>query len=120
MQGGFRHGRSTMENVTILDSLLQQYPQSCPTLRVASLDLRVAYDSVDRRGLWHVRTTEFGLPFTVIRALRALFDDNDSYLVLRGQRGPPIRNHRGLLQGSTLSPILFNVFINSLLYRLHS
>jgi hypothetical protein len=46
---------------------------------------------------------------------RSLFDFNKSFLVLNGKRSTGILNKRGLLQGSSLSPILFNMFINRLL-----
>jgi hypothetical protein len=50
--------------------------------------------------------------------LRSLFDFNKSVLVINGTESREILNRRGLLQGSSLSPILFNHFINDLILKL--
>jgi hypothetical protein len=47
-----------------------------------------------------------------------LFDNNHSVLVINGHKSQPFDNKRGLLQGSSLSPILFNFFIDPLLKQL--
>jgi Reverse transcriptase (RNA-dependent DNA polymerase) len=50
--------------------------------------------------------------------LRALFDNNRSTLLINGRSSQPVAYLRGLLQGSSLSPLLFNLFINSMLVRI--
>ena len=53
-----------------------------------------------------------------VQLLRCLFDNNSSLLLVNGQKGEPIANKRGLLQGSSLSPILFNYFIDAMIETL--
>ena len=55
---------------------------------------------------------------STVKRLMMLFDDNSCILVIKGRKSNALLNHRGLLQGSTLSPILFNFFIDPLLWRL--
>jgi len=113
-QGGFRAKRSTMQQIFCLhESMLGR-----PHLRTVFLDLRAAYDSVDRRILWNRLRQRFGIDHTNIVILKALFDHNESYLVINGERSRNMQNKRGLLQGSSLSPMLFNFFINELLEEL--
>ena len=50
----------------------------------------------------------------MIPLLRTLFDHNRAYLLVNGSRSEPIPVARGLLQGTVLAPMLFNLAINSL------
>jgi Reverse transcriptase (RNA-dependent DNA polymerase) len=56
----------------------------------------------------------------LIAQLRALFDYNESHLLIQGEESAPIPNRQGLLQGSSLSSILFNHFLNDLLQTLNA
>ena len=82
------------------------------------LDFQTAYDRVDRRILWMNLKTKFKIQDEMIQMLQVLFDDNESILEINGLHSTPIENKRGLLQGSSLSPILFNLFINDMLDKL--
>jgi hypothetical protein len=79
------------------------------------LDLKTAYDRVNRNILWSRLHHKFGISWNIIKRLMALFDHNESLLVINGTRSEPIHNLRGLLQGSSLSPILFSFFIDELI-----
>jgi hypothetical protein len=86
----------------------------------AFLDIKAAYDCVDRRILWTNISEYLGdsnSPW-LIAVIRSLFDYNESSLLINGTQSTPIQNTRGLLQGSSLSPIFFNIFIDSLLKKL--
>ncbi|ORY31115.1 hypothetical protein BCR33DRAFT_792330 [Rhizoclosmatium globosum] len=64
------------------------------------LDLKAAYDMVDRDILWKELETYFGVSAAAIQRLQDLFDKNQSMLVVAGKMSIPIPNARGLLQGS--------------------
>ncbi len=114
-QGGFRRARSTYDQAFVLHELLVTKPHCIN----AFLDIRAAYDCVDRRIVWTELRNHFGVPYEVICSLRALFDFNRSRLVVNNHKSRQIDNLRGLFQGATISPILFNVFIDSLIRRLN-
>lgn len=73
---------------------------------------------VNRSILWRKLSEQFGIAENVIHILRNLFDHNFSHLVVNGKSSSSIHNARGLLQGSSLSPILFNFYINDLVSSL--
>ena len=83
-----------------------------PTL-VAFLDIKAAYDSVDRQLLW-AGCRRAGIPDPVIRMLGGMFDHNMSRVVVDGRAGTWFPNHVGLMQGSSLSPFLYALFIDDL------
>ena len=57
----------------------------------------------------------FKMPIGMIKLLRSLFDLNYSRLCISGIKSEKIPHLRGLPQGSSLSPILFNFYIDSLI-----
>ena len=115
MQAGFIPKRSTIDQIFTLDEIHKQNPK----LYSAMLDLKSAYDLVNRNLLWEY-LIKIGVQADIISALRMLFEENYSILLIEGNRSNPIDNRRGLLQGSSLSPILFNFYINTLIIRLEA
>ena len=120
-QGGFRPGRSTLDQVMGLHEIIAQQKGKLP---VVYLDIKAAYDCVDRRLLWtrlaHLdddqhrqRTHNLLIPL-----LRQLFDLNSAIFLVSGQQSNPLTVQRGLLQGTVLAPMLFNIYINDLPKRL--
>lgn len=110
-QGGFRPRRSTLDQCVALAEIMLNRPE----LQQVFLDFRAAYDLVNRKWLWARLLAHFGVPASLVDLLRDLFDSNSSVVIIGGSRSLPIRNLRGLLQGSSLSPDLFNFFVNELL-----
>jgi hypothetical protein len=113
-QGGFRAQRSTLDQCFVLDQIMLHHPN----LHHAFLDIKAAFDTVDRRRLWHLLFTRYRVPYSIIRILQELFDFNQSVLVILGTKSLPFANQRGLLQGSSLSPLLFDFFVDPLLHQL--
>ena len=71
-----------------------------------------AYDTIARENLWTTLIRKVGYSnMKLIQILRSLFDFNFSFVRIHDQLGPAIYSTRGLIQGSTLSPILFNIIL---------
>ena len=58
---------------------------------------------VDRRILWTQLKNHFGMPISLIRLLRSLFDENFSKLHIYGEKSEKIQHLRGLPQGSSIA-----------------
>jgi hypothetical protein len=101
-QGGFLKKRSTLHQVYFIMEIMRNNPD----LIQVFLDLSAAYDMVDRRIFWTSLKNHFGMPTSLIRLLRSLFDENYSKLDIVGEKSQKILHLRGLPQGSSLSPIL--------------
>jgi hypothetical protein len=113
-QNGFRPERSTIQHADVLDQLCSRYPR----LIKVFLDIKAAYDTVDRRILWGNLVKKFGLHPKWVAILRSLFDYNKVCLRVKGRTSSEVNCLRGLLQGSSLSPVLFNAFINLMIERI--
>ena len=113
-QCGFRENRNCLQQIfTLHESMMNGKTE------VALLDQTAAYDSVNRQLLWNKLYEQFQVPKSTINILKLLFENNHSRLAIKNKLSKKIHNTCGLLQGSSLSPILFNFFNNDLLVQLH-
>ena len=80
---------------------------------MAFLDIKAAYDSVDRNVL-HNRLIRAGAKAHTVRIVMTLFDRNESRIAIGGRESRLIAQRAGLQQGSILSPCLYNLFIGEI------
>ena len=109
-QGRFRASRGCPHQALVLHKALTHSKNA----KIAFLDLWAAYDLVNRDRLWTLCHLKYGMPMELVECFSELFDHNESILLVAGKQGEPKSNSRGLLQGSSISPILFNFYINDL------
>ena len=118
-QGGFREGRSTLDQVQALDTVRKTIRTSGKRPHLAFLDIKAAYDSVPRAELWR-RCESIGLDQFMISCLRALFDHNSAQLAISQRRSQPFGLPAGVLQGSVLSPVLYSIYLDPLVLKLRT
>src|SRR5947207_1692979 len=115
-QAGFRKGYSTMTQAAICHHAL-----STKVVRYAVfLDFKSAYDVTSCQ---HVMASLRcrGMPVLLLYLIQSLMFSNGSFrLVVNGSLSDLLPRDCGLPQGSPLSPIIFDMFIDSLLYELNA
>ena len=84
------------------------------TLYLCFLDLKKAFDTVKRNILFQ-KLCAAGIRGKLLRVIQNLFSSNPANVLVDGFLSPEFIINRGVLQGSKLGPILFNLFINDLL-----
>ena len=109
---GFRAHRGCGTAV-IEAKLFQQLAkiQQVPVYEVF-LDLRKAYDSVDRGRLLEI-LEGYGVGANALRLLRQFWDSQQIVARQAGYHGKPFTAGRGLVQGDILSPTLFNIICDA-------
>jgi len=112
-QGGFRSDHCCNDMIATLHEVLSRHQD----MHVAFLDIKAAYDSVDRVILWN-RCRERSFSDEIIRILQRLFDHNSAQVAVNGKNSRPFGIKAGLLQGSVLSPFLYSIFIDDLAQEL--
>ena len=113
-QGGFRIGRSCIDNIFSLTELIQGRIKEGKFTYAFFLDVKKAYDSVWRDGLWY-KMWEMGIKGKLWRVIRSLYVNNRSCVFLEGKSSEFFPINQGVAQGCTLSPTLFLIYIDGLL-----
>ena len=113
-QAGFRRGRSTVDQVTLLTQYIEDSIQNNEKDGVVFLDLTAAYDTLWHRGI-HLKLLRITPERHMVGFIMEMLS-NRSFVVHTsdGQRSRLRRMKNGVPQGSVLSPMLFNISISDL------
>ena len=114
-QAGFRSHYSTCTNAAVLHSLLESHRVT----HVVFLDFKAAFDVVDHSLLTDVLRRRGCLPRMLALIASLTFQGVCSRVVSDGEASDWFFRSRGVLQGSPLSPCLFNLFVDGLLEELN-
>jgi len=114
-QAGFQSHYSTCMNAAVVHHLLSSHARSTAVF----LDFRAAFDVLEHAKLDEL-LRQRGCPAGIQTLLRRLmFDDLSSRVLVNEDVTPWFPRTCGVLQGSPLSPYLFNIFIDPLLVELN-
>ena len=113
-QAGFRLKRSCVDNIYTLKELVQGRMKEGKRTFAFFLDVKKAYDTVWRNGLW-LKLWEHGVQGKMWRVIKGMYESSRSAVLLEGEKSEVFNVEQGVAQGCSLSPILFSVFINGLL-----
>ena len=112
-QNGFRKGRSTVDHISSLSNLINTRKKAKLSTYCAFVDFKKAYDYVDRDIMWG-RLESYGLDGKMFSAIKSLYHSVSACVRLNGICSQWFDIQTGLRQGCSLSPILFNLYINDL------
>ncbi|KAE8742982.1 hypothetical protein FOCC_FOCC011412 [Frankliniella occidentalis] len=115
-QAGFRRNRSTTDHIfAVRTSLAKRREFRCDT-HLIFVDFAKAYDSVIRSELWK-RLEEMNIPMKLITMMKALFRTTRNRVKVDGFLSEDFRTTSGVRQGDALSPLLFNLALETALLR---
>ena len=127
-QTAYRHNKSTSDNLIILQELFFEYRfnkvgprggRKTLSLFLCFLDFIKAFDKVPREILFK-KLYEFGIRGKMFRVIRDLYTDNRARVLINNRYSREFKIKSGVLQGSILGPLLFNIFVNDLLESLNA
>ena len=115
-QAGFRPNRCTTDQILkLVQQASDQFHAGGGNTRTfaAFFDYEKAYDKVWRDGLIH-KMIALGIPTKFIRYVRHFLSGRNTRVEVNGTRSDTFRLNQGLPQGSSISPLLFLIFINDI------
>jgi hypothetical protein len=112
-QGGFRSGRDTVSQAYLISTTLLNRRLEGKRTYCFFLDLKKAFDTVWRDGLW-CKLWDCGIKGKAWRVIRDIYGHTESSVLVDGELSRWFSIAKGVRQGCCLSPLLFNIFVNDL------
>ena len=110
-QFGFRAGFSTVDAMFVLQSLIMKTLGNKKRLYCCFIDFQKAFDSIDRTQLW-CKIFNTGIQGKLLNIIKSMYNNVKSCVKYDGAFSDYFCNDTGLMQGETLSPILFSLYVN--------
>jgi hypothetical protein len=118
-QSGFLPGRNCLQQILALQTCIEDARRHNKNLYVAYIDFTNAFGSVNHTKLAHTLSI-LGVPQQMIDVVGNLYDGATTSLkILPYGTTQPIPIKRGTIQGDSLSPLLFLLYLEPLLQWLH-
>ena len=112
-QFGFRKGRSTVDPIFILHSLVQKYLNENKRLYVIYVDMMKCFDSIYRNALW-LKMFKTGIDGKLLRIVKDMYQKVKSCVKVCSSYSEYFNYAVGLRQGEVMSPLLFSLFVEDL------
>lgn len=114
MQEGFRPNRGTRDLLQYLTMVLEDAKHSRSNLFMAKLDWANAFGSLEHSRLY-VIMRKLGFPADAVAAVKSVYDGAHTSIATPHGPTKAINIRRGVIQGDTLSPLLFIIALEPLL-----
>ena len=112
-QFAFKKGHSTDQAIFLLKEIIAHYQTNGTPVFICFMDVSKAYDKVNQ-GILFRKLVDRGVPPFIVRTLISWYEQQTFQVQWGNARSSSFTTTCGLRQGSLLSPILFNVFMDDL------
>ena len=116
-QNGFKKEARTSDNVLILSTIIDKYKHLKSEVHTCYIDLKGAYNTVDREILLNM-LIGLGAGSLFTNLIENMYGKLEYCVKIGGLRSHFFKTGRGVKQGDTISPMLFNLYIHKLVKSL--
>ena len=117
-QSGFRKGFSTYDGLSRLENAIRFNQRTKQATLVVFLDINQAFDSVNHQALLH-KIECLGISGKLLHYIKNFISNRKMSVRYKGHKSTTHTNSSGVPQGSVISPLLFILMLNDLLFNLH-
>lgn len=118
-QFGFQRGKSTVDCIFTLYSIISKTLHSGEKLFCAFIDYEKAFDKIDRSLLWQKLVSEH-VSTKLVQAISSMYSVVKSCIRYRSSLSGFFSSHIGLKQGDPSSPLMFMLFINDIVQNINA
>jgi hypothetical protein len=112
-QFGFQKGKSIIDCMFVLHSIITKVLNSKEKLYCIFIDYELCFDKIDRSFLWQ-KLLQQRTSSKIVKALQSMYTTVKSCIRFKGTYSPFFESHIGLKQGDPSSPLLFMLFVNDI------
>jgi hypothetical protein len=116
-QNGFRPGRSCVDHIFALTSIIRNKINENRTVYVTFIDFQKAFDCINRE-LMLYKILSYGIDGNFYQSVKSLYTKNTASVNINNHLTDWFNTKSGVRQGDCLSPTLFNLFINDLILEI--
>jgi hypothetical protein len=113
-QIGFEKNCRTSDHIFVLKCIIEQAKANKKPIYACFVDLKKAFDTVCRAGLFYKMLVVHKISPKFIRVLHNMYGKLQGIVKVNGQISKPFNINVGLRQGCNISPHLFNIYVNEL------
>ena len=110
-QAAFRPQRQTQDHICTLRTIIDKALAGNRELYMAFLDISAAFDNICRTDIWKILAKR-NVPKQLEQAIRAVYRNVQGRVRLNGSETQAFNWERGVKQGDSLSPLLFNLIMD--------
>lgn len=111
-QAGFRAGRSTVDQIHTIKQIMEKSYEFNQDLFMLFIDYKQAHDSMVREELC-IAIEDLGVPIKLIKLIRSCLQNSKCTIKANDYISKEFEVKTGLRQGDALSPMFFNIVLES-------
>ena len=116
-QACFRKHRGCADHIFVLRHIVEQCEEWRKSLALNFVDFQKAFDSIHRASMWKIVELH-GFPRRMINIMKDMCDGSQSCVsVKQGKTTDFFSVDSGVIQGGSLSPLLFNIVLDFVMGR---
>ena len=115
-QQGFRTGRSCTDAVFVMRQIMEKSIEYNRPAYLCFIDLEKAFDRVQLRDIIHL-LYDRQIPHNLIKTIENIYTGNSAQAKVNNEYTEPIPTEKGIRQGDSLSPLLFNIVMDEIIKK---